>query len=42
MRDFTLFQLMCSTHAANHNSAAVVKWVTIAANRADDGVLRCW
>jgi hypothetical protein len=37
-----VLQLMCSTRATNDNSAAVVKWVTIAANRADDGVLRCW
>ena len=37
-----VLQLMCSKHAANDNWAAVVKWVTIAANRADDGVLRCW
>jgi hypothetical protein len=29
-------------HAANDNLAAVVKWVTIAANRADAGVVRCW
>jgi hypothetical protein len=37
-----VFQLMRLTRAANDNWAAVVKWVTISANRADDGVLRCW
>jgi hypothetical protein len=37
-----VLQLMCSTRAANDNWTAVVKWVTIAADRADDGVLRCW
>jgi hypothetical protein len=42
VRDLCVLQLMCSTHAADDNWAAVVKWVTIAANRADAGVFRCW
>ena len=37
-----VLKLMCSKHAVNEKWAAVVKWITIAPYRADDGALGCW